>query len=209
METHPCPPVRSFVWPADRVRVSPFMTSSKLTEGRKDRPSPVENKMLEDRYTEKGYLFPPDTSNASDPLFWGLPAHTYLNLDGMGLRQLHLLYYKVVVEDLLAQASMDSIFFIPLERSLKYCKIAVDVCPTVVSAAEWVVLDRGTSTPRFSWVTVDEFFRFQGMVLEEMMPGYEYARLTEFRNSELVKLAGAAFHCPSVGAFVFSALMLR
>ena len=187
------------------------MVSSKLTEGRlPDRASPVEDKMLGDLYTQKGYIFPPDLSNTSDPLFWGLPAHTYINLVGMGRRQLQLLYCKVVVEKLLEQASLDSIFFIPLERSLRYCKVKVDVCPTVVSAAEWVVLDRGTSPPRFSWVTVDEFFRFQGMVLEEMMSGAAYASLTkEFRNKELVKLAGAAFHCPSVGAFVFSALMLR
>ena len=116
----------------------------------------------------------------------------------------------LILEKGFEQIPSGSLGFVNVELSAKFARVHVDSCTTLVAKVRTVVIDRRKYQVRMTWLMLCEEFDLMGSPLDEILPASELLELpTRFSYSELMLIAGQAFHIHSALAFIVATLMLR
>lgn len=163
-------------------------------------------------FVAAGESWPLDLTGAETSLeFWGLPPGSFVDLRGLPRRALMLLVLRLRTEHRLHDLGNGDILLTHAERTMGWSQPEVNVCTTVVANMKLVVAHKFQSgSVRLSLATPSELFGLMGMPLDAMFGRQVITDLAgAVSYPEMVRLAGSAFHLPTVVAFCMAVIMLR
>lgn len=146
--------------------------------------------------------------------FFSVPLGAYLNLHGLGKRNRWLLLYIHKLWKISHPDHAKKVCFIAVERSPGYLPksfpelgcTALGLFPTLCPKGKLFIW--APSLRRFSWVAPEEMFAAQGLSLElDYRHGVDSLKQVGLNLHDTCRLAGNAFHMPSVLGFAAASML--
>jgi hypothetical protein len=162
-------------------------------------------------YEQAGAAWPPNVDRATtSAAFWHLPEGSFVQLAGITPRALLLLVLRLKIQKKTDDVGDGQFMFIHVERGTFFHQPTMGQCTTMVPGMKLAVLHRAGGIARLSWIAPAEVFSLMGAPLPSLFPPDVLARLPlSVDYTDMVKIAGGAFHLQTSVAFVVSTLMLR